>query len=321
MIFQATATAQKPEVPHFIHVTHTHRTDRQGKMTGLGSEQANRGGFHQLTDFFNSRAMSKVGLILIRFIVHIKADHSAPNPFRKFGYTLGNVDLIRLATPRKTTHFGIFVIPCNPQPPLQLMKRLLLALCFVVLVNPLLRAADLTNEELQRAVKYLQSTREGVIDATKGLSEAQWNFKPTPERWSVAEVTEHIAAAEDMLMGLIQGQVMTAPANTEAGDAKSVDELVLQAIPDRSHKLKAPEPLIPVNRFHTPTDSLSHFKESRDKTIGFVKETKGLRDHAIDSPLGKKLDAYQWILFIAAHSDRHTKQILEVKADPNFPKK
>ncbi len=28
-----------------------------------------------------------------------------------------------------------------------------------------------------------------------------------------------------------------------------------------------------------------------------------------------------WILFIAAHSERHTKQINEVKADPSFPKK
>jgi len=26
------------------------------------------------------------------------------------------------------------------------------------------------------------------------------------------------------------------------------------------------------------------------------------------------------VLFIAAHSERHTKQILEVKADPGFPK-
>lgn len=201
------------------------------------------------------------------------------------------------------------------------MKRLVIALCFVLLVSPLLRAAELTHEEVQRALDYLKTTREGVVAATKDLSEAQWTFKQAPERWSVAEVTEHIAAAEDMLMGMIQSQVMTGPANTETTDTKAVDELVLQAIPDRTHKLKAPEPLIPVNRFHTPAESLAHFKESRAKTIEFLKDTKGLRDHAADSPLGKKLDAYQWILFIAAHSDRHTKQILEVKADPKFPTK
>jgi hypothetical protein len=41
----------------------------------------------------------------------------------------------------------------------------------------------------------------------------------------------------------------------------------------------------------------------------------------VDSPLGKKLDAYEWVLCIAAHSERHTQQINEVKSDPNFPKK
>lgn len=51
-----------------------------------------------------------------------------------------------------------------------------------------------------------------------------------------------------------------------------------------------------------------------------MKATPGLRDHATDSPMGQPLDAYEWLLFIGAHSERHTKQILEVKADPNFPK-
>lgn len=200
------------------------------------------------------------------------------------------------------------------------MKRLLLALSLVVFACPLLRAEALSSEEKKNAVAYLEKTRAGVLEATKGLSPAQWNFKPGPDRWSVAEVTEHIAAAEDMLMEMIQKQVMSAPARTDAEDVKALDAFVLKAIPDRSHKLKAPEPLVPTNRFHSPTESLDHFKASRGKTIQFVEETAGLRDHAVDSPLGKKLDAYQWILFIAAHSERHTKQILEVKADPNFPK-
>jgi len=136
----------------------------------------------------------------------------------------------------------------------------------------------------------------------------------------VAEVTEHIAAAEDLLMGMIQAQVMKSPARTEAVDLKATDDFILQAIPDRSKKLQAPEPLVPNNRFGSPKDSLKHFQASRAQTIKFLKETKDLREHAMDSPLGKSLDAYQWLLFISAHSERHTKQINEVKADPNFPK-
>jgi hypothetical protein len=50
-----------------------------------------------------------------------------------------------------------------------------------------------------------------------------------------------------------------------------------------------------------------------------MKTTKDLREHVSESPLGM-LDGYEWLLFIGAHSERHTKQILEVKANPDFPK-
>jgi hypothetical protein len=60
--------------------------------------------------------------------------------------------------------------------------------------------------------------------------------------------------------------------------------------------------------------------ESRGTTEDFLKTATGLREHVADSPMGK-LDGYEFVLLIAAHSERHTKQINEVKADPNFPKK
>jgi len=159
-----------------------------------------------------------------------------------------------------------------------------------------------------------------VIESTKGLSEAQWSFKPAPDRWSVAEVTEHIAASEDFLMDMVRTKVMTAPPRTDHDDVKEIDAFVLQAIPDRTKKAQAPEPLRPNNRFGSPEASLKHFKESRAKTVAFLKKTKDLRQHALESPLGKKLDGYEWVLLVAAHSERHTKQIEEVKADPKFPK-
>ena len=60
-------------------------------------------------------------------------------------------------------------------------------------------AQEVTPAEKDRALQYLESTKKNVVEATKGLSEAQWNFKPAQDRWSVAQVMEHIAAAEDFL--------------------------------------------------------------------------------------------------------------------------
>jgi hypothetical protein len=181
------------------------------------------------------------------------------------------------------------------------------------------RGQELSQAEKDSALKYLETTKQGVLEATKGLSEAQWNFKAGPDRWSIAQVMEHIAAAEDFMRGMDEERVMKAPAGEPGRDAKKTDEAVLAMVPDRSHKAQAPEPLQPSNRFGSPAASVKHFVESRATTEAFLKNTPGLRDHVMDSPMGK-LDGYEFILLAAAHSERHTKQILEVKADPNFPK-
>jgi hypothetical protein len=200
------------------------------------------------------------------------------------------------------------------------MKRKLTLLGLVLCLVSGLQAQTLTAADRDKAEKYLKQTEKGVLDATKGLSEAQWNFKSAPDRWSVAQVVEHIAAAEDMLRGMIT-QTMTAPPRPAGDDVAAIDQMVMTAIPDRTKKAKAPEPLVPTNRFGSPEGSLKHFEEARQQTIDFLKTHDDLRAHASDSPMGKKLDAYEWILFVAAHSERHTKQIKEVEADPNFPKK
>jgi len=181
-------------------------------------------------------------------------------------------------------------------------------------------AQEVTQAEKDRALQYLESTKKGVMEATKGLSEAQWNFKPAPDRWSVAQVMEHIAAAEDFLRTLDKEKVMLAPGGEAGRDVKKTDEAVLAMVPDRTNKVQAPEPLVPTNRFGSPDGSVKHFVESRGTTEDFLKNTAGLRDHVMESPMGK-LDGYEFVLLIAAHSERHTKQINEVKADPNFPKK
>jgi hypothetical protein len=201
------------------------------------------------------------------------------------------------------------------------MKRLLLLLTLGLFAVSRLAAAALSAEDLKRASDHLKKTSDAFLASVAGLSDAQLNFKQAPTRWSVAEVAEHIASAEDFLMGNITNNVMKGGARTEPANLKEIDDFVLTAIADRSNKVQAPEPLAPNNRYKSAKGAVDHFKDSRAKTVAFLKDTKDLRDHAIDSPLGKKLDAYQWVLFISAHTERHTKQILEVKADPNFPKK
>jgi len=200
------------------------------------------------------------------------------------------------------------------------VKRALVFVGALACMAVAVQAQSLSAADRDKAMKYLESTKQGVADATKGLSAAQWNFKTAPDKWSIAEVTEHIAAAEDYLRGMVVEKVMVGPARPAGENVAEIDEMILKMIPDRSHPAQAPEPLKPTNRFGSPEASLKHFMETRATTEDFLNKTSELREHAIDSPFGKKLDGYEWVLFIAGHSDRHTKQILEVKSNPGFPK-
>ena len=127
---------------------------------------------------------------------------------------------------------------------------LLWAVCSAVAA----KAQGVSQADKDHALQYLESTKKGVLDATKGLSDAQWNFKPGPDRWSVAEVMEHLAAAEDLLRVMTQEQVMKTPAvpPRDPAELKKIDDSVVAMVPDRSHKVDAPEPLRPMRTARRP---------------------------------------------------------------------
>jgi len=97
-----------------------------------------------------------------------------------------------------------------------------------------------------------------------------------------------------------------------------VEAVILARIRNRATKYQAPLPLVPRGRW-TAKKALNGFLKGREQTVNFLKGNSELRLHSVNHPAVGPLDGHVWILALAAHSERHTKQILEVKADPNFP--
>jgi hypothetical protein len=199
------------------------------------------------------------------------------------------------------------------------MKRVLAVAMVVLWTGTSALAQSLSQADRESAIKYLESTRQGVINATKDLTADQWNFEGGSRMWSIAEELEHMASAEELYLTLISQVVMKLPPGPANADTKAIDQMILAKVPgDKSPGRDEP---MPTGRFDSPEAALNHFLESRDQTIRFLKETDNLRAHALDGPMAKKKwDAYQWILFMAAHTEQHTAWMLEVKADSNFPK-
>jgi hypothetical protein len=189
-------------------------------------------------------------------------------------------------------------------------------------------AAELavTQAEIDEAKGFLRQARDEIAAATEGLSETQWNFKPAPERWSIAQIVEHVAMTHSVILGPVRQNLAAAPAPPGDRDHKRVDSIIVNGFPDRSARFKGPDALQPTGRW-TPAASLEALSEGTAGLIAYLEGTPDLRQHAVEAlPIKAisngeytSMDGYQWILAAAGHAARHFRQILEVKADPTFP--
>ena len=135
------------------------------------------------------------------------------------------------------------------------MKSIILAVAMFLVAVP--ATETLTQAEREKGIAELEGSKKAFLDATQGLSEAQWNFKPAPDRWSVAECADHIALAEGFIFGRITDGVMKTPLTPERRSATAgKDDKLVPMMQDRSFKAKAPEPIDPVK---TPIPGVGYF--------------------------------------------------------------
>src|SRR3990172_4230165 len=128
-----------------------------------------------------------------------------------------------------------------------------------------LSAGELTPGERNRALSELHATRKLLVDAISGLSEAQWRFKPGPDRWSVAEIAEHVAVTEDLYWNGIQRNV-SAEANPEKrAEIEVADEAGVPRMADRTSKRQATEANTPTGRFADAAAVIAAYQASRDR--------------------------------------------------------
>jgi hypothetical protein len=188
-----------------------------------------------------------------------------------------------------------------------------------------LAAGPLEKSDRERVITELQTSRQQFLDAIAGLSPAQWKYKAAPERWSIAEVAEHIIAAEDYIGSGLLKQVMGSPTDPAKAEQRKpvitkMDEGLLAGLRDRSKKASAPGEIVPKGVYKTPQEAADAFKAAREKTVEYVRTTNDpLRDHFTTPFPGFEMDGVQALLMVAGHNERHVLQMLEVKQSSGYP--
>lgn len=201
--------------------------------------------------------------------------------------------------------------------------RLLLTLLVITGFAGTLNDSSLTKQERKFIVSHLKDTKTDLFKNIKNLSEAQLNYKQSSDRWSIKECFYHLALAENGFGSMLETAMKEPSAPEKRAEVKLLsDETLLKAVTDRDVKAKAPEAFEPAKAgWKSMNEALSAFKASRLQHLKYAKTTtEDLRNHFIQLPFGWA-DCYQFIIFMSAHSNRHTQQINEIMADPGFPKK
>jgi hypothetical protein len=199
--------------------------------------------------------------------------------------------------------------------------RSLLTLLVVTGLAGTINDNSISKKERKFAAGLMKETKDAAIKSVEGLSDAQLNFKAAPEKWSVKECMYHIAGAEKLLWSMFETTMKSAANPEKRAEIKVTDEQLVKMTEDRTHKLQAPEPIQPKNTGFTSLDgAIEDFKKTRTEHIKYIRNsTEDMRNHVVQMPFGW-IDCYQLYLLIAAHSNRHTQQINEVKANEAFPK-
>jgi hypothetical protein len=202
------------------------------------------------------------------------------------------------------------------------MRKIILLVSVIIATSFTTHKTEtLTSGERKFAIDYFNKTKDRLLNDVKGLGAAQLSFKADSTRWSVAQCVEHIALAENMIWQYISATVKQPTTPEKKNQTKYTDEQLIQIITDRSMKFKAPEPLQPVGKFANTDEALKYYINRRDSTMAYINSTQDdLKNRYIVHPVYGALNLYQGLLLIAGHSERHTIQLEEVKANPNFPK-
>ena len=159
-----------------------------------------------------------------------------------------------------------------------------------------------------------RATLRGAIDAIPPAMQRQ---RPAADRWSAAEVLEHLTLVEGIFGGRIMKALEAARSglSSEGHPRAPLPDAVEQRMVDRVNKRQAPETARPTGRIDVAagwTALESNHATLRAALAGC--DGRALSKVTLDHPFFGTMTVYQWVEIIAAHVGRHTEQIREIAA-------
>jgi len=158
------------------------------------------------------------------------------------------------------------------------------------------------------------------IAAVSNLTEAQVNFRPDENRWTIAEIVEHVSIVNDGFLRLThkllkEAELVARPPKADLNlGHTSLDENGRQRGPFPAPDRVRPKGGVSVEDSLTKLSvTLAGFAEIQSRL-----EAVDLSEQVFPHPALGPFNAYQWMVLLGEHEDRHRGQIERLKAADGF---
>ena len=186
--------------------------------------------------------------------------------------------------------------------------------------------------ELHADLKSFQAQIEAIQrdadDLLKGLSEAQFNWRSAPNRWSIGECLEHLNVTARLYWPLIAAAINHARVSGGMGSGPYKhgwfgNWFVRSTEPPPKIRFRAPRRFRP--QINLPLSQVvPQFATFQERLLDLIRDANGvdLGRTKVQSPAFKLLHLTLGQAFglVAAHERRHLWQARQVKEAPGFPK-
>jgi hypothetical protein len=170
--------------------------------------------------------------------------------------------------------------------------------------------------ERQRLVAHFEMTESWLVDEASNLSPEQLKFRPTPTSWNILDCVEHLNLSEPGYWKMLKS-AMAAPASKKGTPSTDLDRLWYGI--DRTERTKTVPSETPKATYTELGPALKDFRALRATMLTYIRSNNDDWRHHLIPEWDR--DAYQWMLMISAHSQRHILQIREIKHAPGFPER
>ena len=172
------------------------------------------------------------------------------------------------------------------------------------------------HSRISEVLDYLDTQRAGLMAAVKTVPPALTSLRPSPDRWSAAQVVSHLGIVETSIAALIRQRLLEARA---AGLGPDPDTSPILPTLDVARLLDRERALVAGERSRPPEapimdDAIATLERTRRILRGAIERADGLAlgDVTAPHPLLGSLILYQWLVFLGAHEARHAAQIREI---------